>query len=160
MDKEMWVNIPNYEKYYQIRNNGRIKSYDRYTNSSLINNNVICRKGKILKQSDDGSGYLQIILNKDGKRKSFKVHRLVAEAFLDKKQFKYWKTENPNEIDINKLEVNHKDEDQFNNNVNNLEWCTRLYNCNYGTRNQRVNSWKNGKRERRKYDKVRSNRKI
>lgn len=150
MNKEIWKDIKGYEGLYQISNLGRIKSYDRYTNSSLKNNNIICRKGKILKQSDDGSGYLQIVLNKNGKRKSFKVHRLVAETFIDKSNFKYMSNENIKEIDINKLEVNHINEfDKKNNSVANLEWCTKLYNCNYGTRNQRVNSWKNGNRIRR-----------
>ena len=151
MNKEIWEDIKGYEGLYQISNLGRIKSYDRYTNSSLKNNDVICRKGKILKQSDDGSGYLQIVLNKNGERKSFKVHRLVAETFIDKSNFKYMSNENIKEIDINKLEINHINEfDKKNNCVDNLEWCTKLYNCNYGTRNQRVNSWKNGNRIRRK----------
>lgn len=159
MNKEIWKDIEGYEGLYQISNLGRIKSYDRYTNSSLKNNNIICRKGKILKQSDDGSGYLQIVLNKNGKRKSFKVHRLVAETFIDKSNFKHMSNENIKEIDINKLEVNHINEfDKKNNSVANLEWCTKLYNCNYGTRNQRVNSWKNGNRIRRKwYDKSKGN---
>ena len=105
----------------------------------------------LLKQTDDGSGYLQVILNKNGKRKGFKVHRLVAQTFIDKNNFKYMDNEDIKEIDINKLEVNHINEfDKYNNNVENLERCTRLYNCNYGTRNQRVNSWKNGNRIRRK----------
>lgn len=47
------------------------------------------------------------------------VHRLVAKAFL------------PNPYDF--AEVNHKDENKFNNCVENLEWCSRKYNKNYGT---------------------------
>lgn len=63
--------------------------------------------------------YYQLII--DGK--SYKVHRLVAKAFIA----------NPN----NYKEVNHKDENHKNNCVDNLEWCDRKYNCNYGTRNNR-----------------------
>ena len=40
---------------------------------------------------------------------------------------------NPN----NYKEINHIDENKLNNNINNLEWCTRKYNCNYGTRIKR-----------------------
>lgn len=53
----------------------------------------------------------------------FKIHRLVAKAFIP----------NPN----NKSEVNHKDEDKTNNCLTNLEWITRKDNLNYGSRNER-----------------------
>lgn len=68
----------------------------------------------------DKDGYLKVILYKNGKPKSFQVHRLVASAFI----------ENP----LNLSEVNHRDENPSNNRVENLEWCTRKYNMNYGTR--------------------------
>ncbi|MCQ2754589.1 MAG: hypothetical protein MJ231_06040 [bacterium] len=79
-----------------------------------------------------------VVLCKDGKRKMFTVHRLVASAFLEKP------------FDPNATEVNHKDENKTNNIValnidgsvnveeSNLEWCSREYNINYGTRNVRV----------------------
>ena len=60
-----------------------------------------------------------INLHKDGKQKSYRTHRLVAQAFID----------NPNNLP----EINHKDEDKTNNNVDNLEWCDSKYNHNYGT---------------------------
>ena len=68
-------------------------------------------------------GYKRVTLWENGKKFNISVHRLVATAFID----------NPNGYD----EINHKDEDKTNNNVNNLEWCTRIYNLNYGTRNKR-----------------------
>lgn len=56
--------------------------------------------------------------------KTFAVHRLVAQEFIS----------NPNNLP----EVNHKDDNHSNNNVNNLEWCSRLYNVNYGDRTKKT----------------------
>lgn len=135
--KEIWKDIKGYEGLYQVSNLGNVRVLNRMCNSAIKYNPKVLRKGCILKQ------YIKInrkevVLTLNNKRKYFKVHTLVAETFLDKKQFKYWKTESPNEINASKLEINHKDENPFNNNVDNLEWCTHLYNCNYGTRNKRI----------------------
>ena len=62
-------------------------------------------------------------------KRRYMVHRLVAEAFID----------NPYDLP----QVNHKDENPKNNNVNNLEWCTREYNVNYGGRIARVSGENN-----------------
>ncbi len=59
-------------------------------------------------------------LTKDYKQKFFRVHRLVATAFID----------NPNNLSI----VNHKDENKQNNTVDNLEWCDVRYNNTFGSR--------------------------
>ena len=79
---------------------------------------------RILKPRKGSSGYLQVVLYKDGGRKEYLVHRLVAEAYLP----------NPEEF----LQVNHKDENKENNALQNLEWCTQSYNANYGSRNKRM----------------------
>lgn len=66
----------------------------------------------------DSKKYLQVTLVNDlGERKTIKLHRLVASAFL------------PN-LD-EKREINHKDFDKTNNSVENLEWCDRNYNVQY-----------------------------
>ena len=62
-------------------------------------------------------------LSKRGKTKTFKIHRLVASAFIP----------NPNNLP----QVNHKDENKQNNHAENLEWCDCAYNVNYGTANER-----------------------
>lgn len=103
----MWKDIENYEGLYQVNELGEIKS----------------RKGIILKPQLHKDGYFQVALYKDGIRKIFYVHRLVAKAFIP----------NPDNLP----EVNHKDENKSNNTVDNLEWCSRIYNCNYGSRNER-----------------------
>lgn len=70
-------------------------------------------------------------LTKEGVSKQYPIHRLVAMAFLNKNDFKYHPKENPSNIDLNKLIVNHKDENKHNNCVDNLEWCTQQYNMSY-----------------------------
>lgn len=99
----------------------------------VLNNNefLISKDGIIynpttkryLKGAKRKDGYYNIRLNK----KNYLVHRLVAIAYLP----------NPNNYD----QVNHKDENKSNNNVGNLEWCTRKYNINYGTGKWR--KWEN-----------------
>lgn len=80
--------------------------------------------GKEYTQQLSRSGYYEIHTRIKFKAYSFRVHRLVAIAYL----------ENPNNLPV----VNHKDENKRNNNVNNLEWCTQQYNCNYGNRNNKL----------------------
>lgn len=110
---EEFRDIKGYEGLYQVSNLGRVKSLN-YNHT---------KKEKILKWSKDKDGYLISSLCKEGKHKTFTVHRLVAEAFLD----------NPHNYPC----INHKDENKTNNNVENLEWCTVKYNVNYGTGIQR-----------------------
>ena len=107
---EIWKDKKDYEGHYQVSNLGRVKS-------------IKFGKEIILKQKIRG-GYYSVGLSKNGIVKTYYVHRLVAEAFID----------NPN----NYKEVNHKDECKSNNIVSNLEWCDAKYNRNYGTRNERV----------------------
>lgn len=110
----MWKNIKGYEGLYQISDEGEVRSLN-YNKTG---------KAQLLKPADSGKGYLFVGLCKNGKRKKFKVHRLVAMAFIP----------NPSNLPY----INHKDENKENNCVSNLEWCDRKYNNNYGTRNQRI----------------------
>lgn len=121
--KEVWKDIPGFENLYQVSNFGNVKVLDRICNSAIKNNNKVLRKGKILKQYNK-RGYLQVSLSKNNKRYYFSVHRLVAMTFIP----------NPNNLP----QINHKDENTLNNCIENLEWCTPKYNCNYGTRNSRI----------------------
>ena len=120
--EEIWKDIPNYEGLYQISNLGRVKSLDCLVNTR--NNKKRKRKGKTLRQHNNGHGYMFVVLSKNNNVKKIYIHRLVAEAFIP----------NPN----NYPQVNHKDENSLNNDVSNLEWCNSKYNANYGKRNKKM----------------------
>lgn len=119
-NKEIWKNIEGYPDY-MISNLGRVKSLERII--IRCDNKTQTIKEKILKPSKDYKGYYIIILS-NIKRKGFKIHRLVASAFIP----------NPNNLP----QVNHINEDKTDNRVENLEWCTSQYNSNYGTRTERI----------------------
>ena len=122
--KEEWKDVKDYEGLYQVSNLGRVKSVERMKWSGLNGGCYVTVPERILKTIKDKYGYLTVNLCKDSKMKTYKVHRLVATAFLD----------NPNNLPM----INHKNEIKSDNHVDNLEWCDASYNANYGTRNQRV----------------------
>lgn len=97
----------NFTGLYEVSNYGNIRSLN-YNHTKKI---------KELTPKPDNGGYLRIGLHKNGKQVNCLVHRIVAQVFL----------ENPNNLP----EVNHKDENKENNNVENLEWCDRQYNAQY-----------------------------
>ena len=105
---ETFLSVPGYEGLYEVSNKGNVKSL---------------RSGKLLKQSSN-KGYKHVSLTKEGKSTCFGVHRIVAITFIP----------NPENLP----EVNHKDETHDNNCVENLEWCTKSYNRNYGTYKERM----------------------
>ena len=117
--REEWRPVVGYEGLYEVSNMGRVKSLG---NGKSTNSNN-CRE-RILKAKKNSKGYLHVYLYKDGKRKDYKIHRLVATAFC----------ENP----MGYNEVNHIDEDKTNNCADNLEWCSRSYNNTYNDRAKKV----------------------
>ena len=105
---EIWKNIECFEQY-SVSNLGNVR-----------NNQT----GRILKPRKHTGGYMRVMLCKDKKHYDYYIHRLVAMAFIS----------NPKNLP----EVNHKDEDKTNNVVENLEWCDRIYQVNYGTCYERM----------------------
>lgn len=113
--QEIWKEIKGYEGLYQVSNIGNVKSLNyRHTGEERIRKPNVGR-----------DGYLRVELCKNGKRKTLLIHRLVLMTFAPINNMK-------------KLDVNHKDENKQNNNLNNLEWCTPKYNSNYGSRTQKT----------------------
>lgn len=97
--KEYFTAIDGFDGKYLISTWGRVYSFN--SNKFLI--------GEI-----NEKGYCRVTLSKNGKHKHYKVHRLVAEAFIP----------NP----YNKPQVNHKDGNKLNNSIANLEWVTNQEN--------------------------------
>lgn len=122
-EEEIWKPIDGYEGY-EVSNQGRVRSLDRVVEYS--NGKKVLYKGQIMRQRCNENGYPMVGLRQKGPQKRFSVHRLVAQAFV----------ENPNPSEF--TEVNHKDEIKTNNKADNLEWCSRSYNVNYGTCIQRM----------------------
>lgn len=108
---EEWLPIKNYEGLYEVSNLGRIKNCNR---SSKNKNGFRNIKERILKQGNyigkTNRGYMMVTLSKNCIKETKQVHKLVAEAFIEKI--------------TNKNCINHIDGNKQNNNINNLEWCT------------------------------------
>ena len=92
MTKEIWRDIEGYEGQYQVSDQGRVKSLERKGRKSE----------RILKPIDDGRGYLRVDLYAGGKRKRFKVHRLVCQAFHENTGNK------PQVNHINEIKTDHR----------------------------------------------------
>lgn len=105
---EQWIDVKGYEGYYQISDLGRVRALERTIID--INKKPRNRSGRILRVHPGGDRYLNVRLCKNGITKNYRVHRLVAIAFLP----------NPDNLPV----VNHLDADILNNTPSNLEWCT------------------------------------
>ena len=119
--EEIWINIPIFNGEYAASSLGRIKATEHYDKRGHL------RKEKILSQQTGYFGlYKRVGLQYNKKSKNFFVHRLVYLAFKGT---------------IPKgMQINHLNEDTFDNRPENLSLATPSENINYGTRNQRVSA--------------------
>jgi len=135
MTEEIWKDVAGYEGLYQVSNLGNVKSITRMLKTKRNRWGQVDAKrtikGRFLPVFDNGHGYKSVNFSLgNNKTKKYYIHRLVATAFI----------QNP----YNMPEVNHKDLNKKNNNVDNLEWCSRKENINHAIRNGV--DWSRGKK--------------
>ena len=119
--QEEFRSIPGYEGLYEISNFGTVKSLER---EILIKGKYpAIVKEKILRQSLNGNGYYLVGLYKDGKRKPFMLHTLVAMTFLGHKPDGY------------KIVIDHIDNNKLNNNLTNLQLISQRDNSSKDKKN-------------------------
>lgn len=114
MTEEVWKNVKGYEGLYEVSTYGRVRRLTVRDNKPDF---------RILKKHYTNRS-MCVTLFKHGKGKVFTVGRLVAMAFID------------NPLGLNT--VHHKDGNHANNNIDNLEWCTRGYTLNHFDRNRKI----------------------
>jgi len=103
------MEVQNYEDNYLIYPNGKVQNKKRRRFlTAIINSN----------------GYYTVDLYKNGVRKNFKVHRLIAIHYI------------PNNNPNFKI-INHKNGDRLDNSINNVEWCDQLWNTQ--SKNRKTN---------------------
>lgn len=104
--QEIWKSVKGYENLYEISNYGRVKSLKRQGTHEHI-----------LKQFDNSNGYMIVSLSKDNVQKTFPVHKLVANTFMN----------NTDSL----RDINHIDGNKKNNYIDNLEFCSHSYNMKH-----------------------------
>lgn len=110
---EEWRTIPTYEGSYEVSNLGRIRSLERITLCKNLKSRHT--RGKILRACTQRNGYKFVNLKRpNGDYRSFRIHRLVALAFI------------PNPLNL--PEINHLNEDKSDNRACNLQWVTHREN--------------------------------
>lgn len=112
---EVWKEIEGCEGLYEISSFGRVKSLRSWNGHKYVERERILNA--YTQRVDEGYSRKVVTLSKNKKRKQYKVHRLVANAFIL----------NPNNYPV----INHKDGNTFNNHSDNLEWCTQKKNVQH-----------------------------
>ncbi len=112
--EERWASIAGHEGHYEVSDLGRVRSLDRLVVRRSVPTTL---KGKLLRPGKGSHGYLIVVLCGAYGRRTYTVHRLVAEAFI------------PNQEGF--PQVNHRDGCKENCLASNLEWCTSGHNSQH-----------------------------
>lgn len=138
---ERWCDVLGFEGFYQVSNLGQIRSNDRV---ELARNKwcvfVRKRRGKVLKYSSKGRGYIELELYKCGVRSNVLLHRIIYEAFKGK-------------IPDGSI-IHHKDHNPDNNCLINLELTNSMIHNNYHKHpawNKGLKGFRSGKRDKNLY---------
>lgn len=107
---EEWRAVSGYEGLYEVSSFGRVRSLDRVVKAGRGGKGETLKEGRILSPILSHKGYLRVCLVDGQSKKARQIHRIVAEAFLPKRD--------------GASDVNHIDLDKANNAVENLEWVT------------------------------------
>lgn len=137
--EEVWKDIKDYEGIYQVSNFGRVK---RLSTTTTMRNQVTSWNQKleeyVFTPSLDSKGYPQVLLSMGPSKRTARVHRLVAEAFLPPPSKELIETCSLAGLDY--VLVNHIDTVRTNNLWTNLEWCTPKYNCDWSVKTGKHNT--------------------
>jgi hypothetical protein len=114
LENEEWRTVVGYEGYYEVSNYGRVKSLSRI---KTIHKGTFVSKEHLLKLKTEKNDNVRVMLQREGIRKTYMVHRLVGFAFIP----------NPNGLP----EINHINRDRTCNLLDNLEWVTKQENMTH-----------------------------
>lgn len=120
--KEIWKDVVGFEGVYMISSVGNCKRIGLFGKP--------LKKVRFRKLAINQEGYCRVFLSNSNIKKTFSIHRLVAQAFIP----------NPK----NKPQVNHIDSNPSNNRVDNLEWVTPKENVNHAMQKGRMSFFKKG----------------
>lgn len=109
-----WKTIPNFGKQYQINLNGEVRIHPSFKGDNRINT---LKAGSLVSVHTSSDGYRRVNLRRNGKQGSYHIHRLLLLTFRP--------TRKTNQ------QVNHIDGNKLNNNLDNLEWCSQVYNLRH-----------------------------